>query len=160
MKKTKNFRISDHTERQLDALAKFMGTTDTEVFSLAIDRLYQSNIIMSNADNLQVRWQNWRNWFYNEMIHETHRTEQAQRYIGGLDKELPSYDHHAGNLASDQHDIQSAQDLYYEQISPLDARIKKARRENNYDELIGALAEAERMIEIMHGYFIGSAAPD
>jgi uracil phosphoribosyltransferase len=50
MKQQINFRASDLTSRQLDALMQHWGTSQTETLTVVIDRIYQQEIPTMTTD--------------------------------------------------------------------------------------------------------------
>lgn len=118
---------------------------------------------------LQIRWQNWRNWFYNNLVHEDRSLAQHRHALDiipdGAQGEFgtagsPSYARHEQRLTEDQIAQVKARTLY-EQAVHVDTRIKAARRSKNQDELTRMLVEnAEPLIAQMCGFFPHIAMPE
>jgi hypothetical protein len=89
----------------------------------------------------QLRWQDWRNWFFAEMAHEARRLGHEQR-------------------ASDPILKGAAAELYHQHLAPLDAQIKAARRAHDVYRLTELLRQSEQMITEMDQFFPTSAHPD
>lgn len=108
---------------------------------------------------LQIRWQTWRTWFYDQLRRKDRRMAQMRDHLDRLDSDLPSYNKHERYLTEDQQRQADANTLY-EQAVALDTRIKTARRNRNTTALIATLTESETMIAEMSHYFLSSARPD
>jgi hypothetical protein len=121
------------------------------------DEQEKFNRAVPDLNKMQIRWQKWRAWFYDEMFHEERRTGQFRRHLDSLDS--TSYNHHEQHLTTDQEQLAETKMLYAQAVN-LDGRIKTARNEKNVIALFGALNEAEAIIEQMNNYFPSSARPD
>lgn len=112
-----------------------------------------------DLNKMQLRWQAWRNWFYDQLQREGNRTQQMRTHLDRLDSSLPSYNHHESRLTRDQQQLVEAQALYEKAVT-LDGQIKQARLDHDAIRLAETLTKSEIMIEQMGGYFFHAARPD
>lgn len=116
---------------------------------------------VADLNALQLRWQNWRNWFYGELTHEDRRLASFRNHLDNLpDDSSPAYRHHERSLSADQTAQHEARRLY-ERAVAVDREIKDARRAKNQGELERLLSEAaEPIIAAMDDYFPHIARPE
>jgi len=127
------------------------------------------NVTIPDLNKLQIRWQNWRNWFYNELVHEDRSLGSHRRALDmipdGASGEFgtsgsPSYARHEQGLTDDQITQVNAHALYERAVS-VDILIKNARRSKNQSELTRLLIdEAELIIAAMNGFFLYASRPE
>ena len=148
-----------HEQERLAEAANTQARSEQDKFDAGVPDL----------NKLQIRWQNWRNWFYSNLVHEDRSLGQHRRALDmipdGAQGELgtsgsPSYARHEQRLTEDQIEQEKARSLY-EQAVHVDTRIKAARRSKNQDELARLLLEdAEPIIAQMSGFFPHMARPE
>jgi hypothetical protein len=120
------------------------------------------NATVTDLNRLQIRWQNWRNWFYEEMTYAARKTAQFERAQDMKFDEFhasPSFQKQQRYLTDEIDENARAADLYDEMVT-LDTRMKNARQHHDMDALAVALIAAEPLIERMNGFFAGKARPD
>jgi len=116
-----------------------------------------------DLNRLQIRWQNWRNWFYNELVHAERNAAQfgrAQDMKFDEHHASPSFQKQQRYLTEELTDVSNARELYDEKIVPLDTLLKNARQAHDTDDLAVTLDAAEPLIESMNGFFMGVARPE
>jgi|SRR3990172_6783741 len=119
------------------------------------------NDIVPDLNRAQIRWQNWRSWFYNELQHAERKTAQHADAIDRLpNHDSPSFEKQERYLTQGMEEGANARDLYYGMISPMDTRIKAARRAHDVEVLTATLSEAEPLIEQMDKFFTSIARPE
>lgn len=133
------------------------------------DEQEKFNDAVPSLNALQLRWQRWRSWFYDELVHEDRRLGREQMALDhipdGSTGEFgttgsPTYAKHERQFTENMEAAASARSLY-EKAVRLDGLIKTARREKNEDELNRLLVdEAEPIIAEMDGYFLSVARPE
>lgn len=112
-----------------------------------------------DLNRLQIRWQNWRSWFYSNLTHEDRRLAKARRVADGITDEA-RFHQREQKLTAEQADQAEAQALY-QRAASVDGQIKAARRAKDQDELTRLLAdEAEWLIAQMDGFFLSAARPE
>jgi len=99
----------------------------------------------------QIKWQNDRNDVYSLLMHHARNLSREQRYLGALPYS-PTRETHTSHADMQFAQLQDAQDVYYDQIVPLDTAIKNARREQDWDALDKLLTQGERLIENLRQY--------
>lgn len=121
-----------------------------------------------DLNRMQIRWQTWRCWFYDNLMHENRRLSQHRRALDMVPDGAPgqagtagspSYTKNERYLTADQQEQESARALYAEAID-LDTQIKAARRDQDRDALAQALDASATIIERMRGFFAPIAHPD
>ncbi len=122
----------------------------------------------SDLTDAQLRWQDWRNWFYNELVHEDRSLAQHERALDRIPNgEIgefgttgsPSFANHERHYIDDAKRQKTAHDVY-SQACALDKKIKQARRDQDVDALSDLLLQSEQMIKTMSGFFLSIARPD
>jgi len=129
--------------------------------------VYDAAIPDLNA--LQLRWQLWRNWFYDNLMRTDRRLDAQQRHLDSIpDGQIGepgtagshSYASQERHYVRDQQEQLEAHELY-QRASALDTQIKTARRAHDTETLRSLLeADATRMISEMSGFFISIARPE
>lgn len=107
----------------------------------------------------QLRWQNWRSWFYSELDHAMKKAEKALRAFEGMNPNASTYHKKADYQSRDMDEISRAKDLYHRAVA-VDTKVKQARSQKDPAALETALVEAESMINEMQGYFGYAARPE
>lgn len=111
----------------------------------------------------QLRWQDWRNWFYDALVHEDRRLGRQEKALGKVPEGAAGQYGTTGSPSYVKYDRdyidgakrQAEARQVYERTVALDAQIKAARREQDIHLLTARLMQAERMILDMRGYYQG-----
>lgn len=97
----------------------------------------------------QIQWQQWRDWFYGEMVAKDRRHAAAERAMARmLAPGTATFQRHIASLARNSEILEDLKTLY-EEIVTLDGQIKAARREQNADALAKALSDVMPMVARM-----------
>lgn len=113
-----------------------------------------------DLNQLQIRWQNWRTWFYSEIQRAGRRLYQKRAHLDKLDSNLPSYNKHERDLTEEQGELSEAQEVYAQAVT-IDTLIKTARRSKDQAELERLLVEeAEPIIKKMSEFMIFLGRPE
>lgn len=105
----------------------------------------------------QVKWQNWRNWFYSNLCDEDRRLHLAKTAIEDVSNEALLKPHLVDRIEKEEQSQKQAHDFYDEWIVPLDIAIKNARRNQDKEALEKTLKTSEDMTKTMNDFFPASA---
>jgi hypothetical protein len=129
--------------------------------------LYDASI--PDLSTSQLRWQVWRNWFYDKLVRTDRRLGQQQDHLDRIpDGSIGepgtagshSYASQERHLINDRQQQQQAHELYRQAVA-LDTEIKAARRARDTETLRGLLdGPADGLISQMGGFFLAYARPE
>lgn len=164
--------VRDQADRQL---ARFATEADAAAFiaerqaqNTAAEQAHEADLAeqqtfddsLIDLKTLQLRWQRWRDWFYDVMMAEAKNTAAHQRAMDrAAYADSPSQRKQEHNLTAAMEEDETARVLY-EQAVALDTRIKTTRRQQHVDALADALTETEAIITRMNGFFLYAARPE
>ena len=151
----------DSTREQEDAdqAAREQARQEQDLYNASVPDLSAS----------QLRWQTWRNWFYDNLVRTDRRLDAQQRVLdripsGDLGEPgtsgSPSYASKERHYIADKQRQVEAHELYRQAVAT-DTAIKDARRARDTETLRSLLeGDAARIISQMGQFFGPSARPE